>query len=194
MALRAFHDRHRAILMAGALSAAAYFDGESGKSARSGSRPMRCTAASTAVGAERRPAVSHGWKPGDGFLSTAGPATARRCALPPRPGIADASAPPKSYDAFDVDLPLESSTASISCYAAPAVHPPALAPLGRFPRHPGRLHARAGHRLLREQPPRHPGPARVRDPESEALRGYGENCWGITASDGPGPATLESEA
>ena len=37
-------------------------------------------------------------------------------------------------------------------YSGPALHPPALAHLDRLPGHPGRLHARAGHRLLREQP------------------------------------------
>ena len=30
----------------------------------------------------------------------------------------------------------------------------------------------------------------IRNPK--AFRGYNENCWGITASDGPGPATSES--
>ena len=29
----------------------------------------------------------------------------------------------------------------------------------------------------------------VRDPQSAKVRGYGEYAWGITASNGPGPAT-----
>ena len=33
----------------------------------------------------------------------------------------------------------------------------------------------------------------VRDSQSEGLRDYGEYAWGITASNGPGPATRRSE-
>ena len=45
-----------------------------------------------------------------------------------------------------------------------AVRPPVLARLDRLPRHPGRLHARARHRLLREQPPRRSRSAPTRSP------------------------------
>ena len=43
-----------------------------------------------------------------------------------------------------------------------AVRPPVLARLARLPRHPGRVHARAGHRLLRELASRHARASRVR--------------------------------
>ena len=51
------------------------------------------------------------------------------------------------------------------------------------------LHARARLRLLREQPARDARPAAVRDPQPARLqRTSASCCWGITASDGPGPA------
>ena len=54
------------------------------------------------------------------------------------------------------------------------------------------VHARARHRLLREQPPRDAGAARVRDPQSRSTsRTTASNCWGLTACDGPGPREIE---
>ena len=50
-----------------------------------------------------------------------------------------------------------------------ALRPPVLAPLDRFPRHPGRDHARARHRLFRELAPRRLRAARLRDRQSERL-------------------------
>ena len=41
--------------------------------------------------------------------------------------------------------------------------------LGRFPRHPGRLHARQGHRLFREQPPRDAGAGGLCAGQSDGL-------------------------
>ena len=52
-----------------------------------------------------------------------------------------------------------------------ALRPPVLARLGRFPRHPGRVHARARARLLREQPPRHARAARLRDRQPRRVAG-----------------------
>ena len=49
-----------------------------------------------------------------------------------------------------------------------AVRPPVLARLDRLPRHPGRVHARARHRLLREQPARGLRAARLRDRQPAA--------------------------
>ena len=63
-----------------------------------------------------------------------------------------------------------------------ALHPPVLAHLDRLPRHPRRLHARKGRRLLRELAARHLRAARVCRGESRTFRGYGENMWGLTAS------------
>ena len=51
------------------------------------------------------------------------------------------------------------------------LHPPVVARLGRLPRHPGCLHAGQGQRLLREQPPRHAGPAAVRHAQPAGDRG-----------------------
>ena len=48
-----------------------------------------------------------------------------------------------------------------------------------------------GLRLLREQPPGDPRPAALRHAQPEEFAGYGEWCWGITACEGPGPATLD---
>ena len=72
-----------------------------------------------------------------------------------------------------------------------AVRPPVLALLGRFPRHPRRLHARARHRLLRElaAAPRYAQRAyAVANPLG--WRGYGADCWGLTACDGPADVRL----
>lgn len=51
----------------------------------------------------------------------------------------------------------------------PAVRAPVQPRLDRFPRHPGPVHARAWHRLLPQQPPRHAGAARVRHRQSDEV-------------------------
>ena len=72
------------------------------------------------------------------------------------------------------------------------VRPPVQPRLGRFPRHPRRLHAGEGHRLFREQPPRDARPARLCDwPIRWAGAATGRDLWGLTACDGPADVTLE---
>src|SRR6185312_3975218 len=60
----------------------------------------------------------------------------------------------------------------------PAVHPPAVARVDRLPRHPGRLHARQGHRLLREQPARQPGAAALRGRQPAGFQGLRRGVLG----------------
>ena len=51
----------------------------------------------------------------------------------------------------------------------------------------GFMQARA--RLFREQPPCRARAAELREENPQQFRGYGPLCWGVSASDGPGPAT-----
>ena len=73
-----------------------------------------------------------------------------------------------------------------------ALHPPAVARLDRLSRHPRRLHAREGAATISRT-----AGARRWSSSSTALRNplglahVGELCWGVTASDGPGPADQE---
>ena len=63
--------------------------------------------------------------------------------------------------------------------------------LGRFPRRPRRLHARARHRLLRELAPCHATrSAAYAVANPLGWRGYGADCWGVTACDGPADVRL----
>ncbi len=71
-----------------------------------------------------------------------------------------------------------------------ALHPPALAHLGRFPRHPGCVHAREGLDYFENSRRATYAHQRYAIHNPKRFKGYGELCWGITASEGPGPATL----
>ena len=71
------------------------------------------------------------------------------------------------------------------------VYAPAVAHLDRFSRHSGRVHARQSHGLLRNS-------RRVTYVQQQyaiddplKFKGYEKCCWGITASDGPGPDTIK---
>jgi hypothetical protein len=55
-------------------------------------------------------------------------------------------------------------------------------------------HARARHRLLREQPPATLAQQHYAIRNPKRFTGYGERCWGITASGSPGPASAGSAA
>ena len=143
-----------------------------------------------AVGAERRPG-GHARLDAGARLPAVPLGGLQRGAPPVRPGprLADAPAAGGELRGVDADLPLEEALRPRVPVRRSALHPPALARLDRLSRHPGRLHARARHRLLREQPPRHLVQQQYAIRNPRRFEGYGEHCWGITASDGPGPAT-----
>ena len=90
---------------------------------------------------------------------------------------------------MDRDVSLEEAVRPRIPLRRPAVHAPALSHVDRFPRYPGRVHARPRDRLLREQPPRDLRQQQYAIRNPKGLRDYGEYAWGITASNGPGPAT-----
>ena len=156
----------------------------------------RSTGASTGTGRRRgAPAISMGWKPGDGFIpydwrgyNEAMLVYLLALGSPTHPVGAEAwTAWTSSYDA---------SLGHASWARAPelraALRPPVLARVDRFPRHPGRVHARARPRLLREHaaaPPTRSGP--TRSPIRKGCKDYGANVWGLTACDGPGKMYLD---
>ena len=173
------------------LTAAAYFDaGQRGRE-----REVRALADALYRRADWQWAqnggatVTHGWKPESGFLPYRWEGYDEALMLYVLGlGSPTLSAARESYAAWTSTYEWKKHLRPRVSLCRAAVHASALAPLDRFPRHPGCLHARQGHRLFREQPPRHlraaaATPSAIRT----SSRGYGEHCWGITASDGPGP-------
>src|SRR6266540_3812672 len=108
-------------------------------------------------------------------------------ALPPRAGISDASGFPEELRGVHVELPFPKALWNRISPRGAALHPPALARLGGFPRHPRRTDARARPRLLRKHGSRDPDPAALRDPESEALRRLLGELLGNHGERGAGP-------
>src|SRR3954466_14257602 len=74
----------------------------------------------------------------------------RAAALPARPRFADVSPADRKLCRLLFDLPVEGELWPRAALLGAALYPPALAPLDRLPRHPGRVHARARQRLLSE--------------------------------------------
>jgi len=182
-----------AYLMAGALAAAAYFDGEDEQE-----RAIRVTADALyrrcdwrwALNGGRR--LSHGWKPEGGFLKRRWTGYSEALVLyflalgsPTHPISKE------SYAAFTSTYFFRKIYGIEYLHAAPLfVHQLS--------------HVWVDFRGIRDAPMRARGldyfenSARatriqrlyaIRNPKNFA--GYAENCWGITASEGPGPATLE---
>ena len=99
------------------------------------------------------PAVTHGWKPETGFIPHYWTGYDEALLLyvlglgsPTHP------LPPESYAAYCATYSWKEDLRPGTALLRAAVHPPAIAPVDRLPRHPGRVHARARQRLLREQP------------------------------------------
>ena len=97
--------------------------------------------------------LTHGWRPETGFIP-------HRCEgydealLLYVLGLGSPTLPAAAGELrrLLLDLPVEADLRPRVALLRAAVHPPALAPLDRLPRHPRRLHARPRQRLLREQP------------------------------------------
>ena len=135
--------------------------------------------------------MTHGWRPEGGFLPYRWEGYDEALLLyvlglgsPTHP------LPAESYQAWASTYQWK----TVYEYAIPvrgtALHASALPRVDRLSRHPGRVHARPRDRLLREQPARHrwcssSTPSAI----PAAIARYGEFCWGITASDGPGEIT-----
>jgi hypothetical protein len=182
-----------AYLMAGALVAAAYFDGK-GREERdireiADALYRRCDFTWALNGGRL---LSHGWKPEGGFLKRRWTGYSEALVLyllalgsPTHP------IPSKSYAAFTSSYVLRTLYGIHYLHAAPLfIHQLS--------------HVWVDFRGIRDAPMRAWGldyfenSARatrvqqiyaIRNPKHFA--GYGENCWGITASEGPGPATLD---
>ena len=155
-----------AILLIGALTCAAYFDGGD-----DGEREIRDLADALYRRVDWRWAqnggatVTHGWRPESGFLRYRWEGYNEGLLLYVL-GLGSPTAPaaPRELRGLGADLSLEETLRHRVPVRRAALHPSTLPHLGRLPRHPGRLHVRARHRLLREQPPRQLRAAAVRDP------------------------------
>ncbi len=98
------------------------------------------------------------------------------------------SAARRELPGLDEDLSLEEDLRPRVPLRRAALHPSAVAHLDRLSRHPGRVHARAAGSTTSRTAAARPtcsSEYAIRNPREFA--GYGEYCWGITASDGPGP-------
>ena len=160
-----------AILIAGMLTAAAYFSGED-----EDEREIRALADALYLRADWNWAqnggvtVTHGWKPERGFLRYRWEGYCEAMILyllglgsPTHP------LPRESWARMDLHIRLANTLRSRASLCGPALHPPILAYLDRFSRHSGRLYARQGDRLFREQPPRNLCPAAVCDRQSSSI-------------------------
>ena len=87
----------------------------------------------------------------------------------PRPRLTHASRRFDRVDVLDERLSVRNLLRAELRAVRAAVRARVLARLDRLPQHPGRVHARAGHRLLRELASSRAVAARVRDCESRRL-------------------------
>ena len=133
-----------AFLLAGMLDGAAYFDRDTADEAevrRLADALYRRADWDWAATAGRRSRTAGGRRPASS--RTAGRATTRRCC-----STCSASARRRTRSRRRATPPTAPPTSGRSIYghellySGPALHPPALAPLDRLPRHPRRLHAR----------------------------------------------------
>ena len=179
-----------ALLLAGALFCQSYFDGAQPEEveirrARRPDLPARRLALGAA--AARRPSASAG-RPRTASSTTTGAATTRRCSCTcsrsarrrtrsaPMPGAHGRAPTTRRWGKLRAGVP----------GLRAAVRAPVLARVDRLPRHPGRVHAQARHRLLREHPPRDLRAARLRDRESAALQGLRRQHLGHHGERRPG--------
>ena len=126
------------------------------------------------------PTLTHGWKPETGFLPHRYEGYDEGLLLYLLGlGLADAPAAAGELRRLLRHLPVEGDLRPRAALLRAAVHPPALAPVDRFPRHPRRLHARARQRLLREQPAGDLRAAGVRHPQPAAVRGLRGALLGV---------------
>jgi hypothetical protein len=132
-------------LLAGALTAAVYFDRDS-----EGEREVRALAEEIYRRADWEWALhggatmTHGWKPESRFLEYRWRGY-DEALLRARARFADPSAARGVLRRVALDVPLEGDLRLRICLWGPAVHPPAFARLDRLPRHSRRFHARARH-------------------------------------------------
>ena len=135
-------------------------------------RRARSTAASTGRGCSRAAADLDGLASRDAAsCATTGTATTRPCwSTCSRSARRRIRSSPDAWTAWTRTYKRAGArSAARNTWASAAVRPPVFARLDRLPRHPGRVHARARHRLFREQPPRGVRAARVRDRQSDGL-------------------------
>ena len=175
-----------AFLFAGMLTAATYFDSDTADEAEvrrladAALPPGRLE-----LGAERRPDAHARLAAGERLPAVPlGGLRRGAAAVRARPGLADLPAAPGELRRLLLDLRVEAALRPRAALLRAAVHPPALAPVDRLPRHPRRLHAGAWQRLLREQPPGDLRAAGIRDAQPDAVR----RATGSTAG-GSRPAT-----
>ena len=160
-----------AILLAGALTSAAYFDGTSSEE-----RELRRLAKALYDRVDwqwaqnRGATVTHGWKPERGFLPYRWQGYNEALLLYVL-GLGSETHPlPKtSYSAWTKTYVWKRLYGHEFRLRRSAVHAPAVACLDRFSWYPGRLHATPRHRLLREQPARDLRAAAICDSQSQRV-------------------------
>ena len=113
----------------------------------------------------RPPIISHGWRPETGFLRFDWRGY-NEAMLVYILALGSPTHPVEAGGVGGVAGDVQGLLGQVQRPGVPVVRPdvrsPVLARLDRLPRHPGRVHAREGHRLLREQPARRLRAARVR--------------------------------
>ena len=177
-----------AFLLAGALAIAAYFDRDTADEAEvRGLADALYRRADWDWARDGGPTLTHGSRRSPGSSRTAGGATTRGCcstssalARPPTPCRRRAIALLR-------DVSVEDDLRPGAALLGPALHAPALAPVGRLPRHPRRVHAGARQRLFREQPSGDLRPAGVRGPQPAGLRGVWPALLGVHGLRRPRP-------
>ena len=169
-----------AFLIAGMLTAAAYFDRDDagrGRDPRDRRRPL--SPGRLGLGRRRRAAITHGWRPETGFIpyryegydeglllyllalgSPTYPSRPRATPPGPRPSSG------RRFTASNTSTRARSSPTSFrTCSSTSGAS--------------RSLHGVAGDRLLREHPPGHLRPARIRDPEPPGIRDVRRNLLGL---------------
>jgi len=151
-------------LLAGALTAACYFDADT-----KAEREVRALAETLYNRADWHWAqngaltVSHGWRPEHGFIRYRWTGYSEALILYFL-GLASPTFPlPRKLQSMDQDLQVEKTLRSRVSLRRAAIHSSLVAHVDRLSRHPGRLHARQGDQLFREQPSRDLCAAGVRD-------------------------------
>ena len=178
-----------AFLFAGMLTCAAYFDGDTEEEAE-----VRQMADALYRRADWQwalnggAALSHGWRPETGFIPHRWTGYDEGLLLYLLGlGSPTFPLPPESYAAYCSTYKWEADLRPRAALLRAALHAPALASLDRLPRSSRRLHARARTATTSRTAARRRTSTRsTRSAIPLEFAGYGEFCWGITATDGPG--------
>ena len=140
-----------ALLLGGVLLCQSYFDRESVWKRRFANSPKRSTAGSTGAGRRiARPPSRTGGGRRPAFCASTGAATTKRCWSTSSRSVRRPTRSTRGLAANGRRRTTDWGKFSGQEFLSfgPHVRPPVLACVDRLPRHPGRVHAREGHRLF----------------------------------------------